>query len=102
MAKNTDIETRMTVLESEFRTELKHLANQSRPLAVGVASLHAAWRNDRSGYRGDHRRHEVLAVGTSLHNYRHTREGRYPEVGKIVVIISSHGNHSSKPCSSQL
>ena len=29
MAKNTDIETRMTVLESEFRTELKHLATKA-------------------------------------------------------------------------
>ena len=29
MATNTDIETRMTVLETEFRTELKHLATKT-------------------------------------------------------------------------
>ena len=29
MATNTDVDTRMTILETEFRTELKHLATKA-------------------------------------------------------------------------
>ena len=29
MATNNDVETRMTILETEFRTELKHLATKA-------------------------------------------------------------------------